>query len=304
MRYPQRLQEEMDDPAHRNTVVTAISRIVEKPTAREACLVLIYGQDLGKKYNLDSPEITIGRSSKCDIQVDQEAVSRQHARIVNTGKSILLRDLGSTNGTYVNDHAVDEYVLTDGDLVKIGRTIFKFLSGGNIENQYHEEIYRLTTIDGLTQVFNKRYFSEQLERELSRSRRYRRELTLILLDIDLFKQINDTHGHLAGDQVLRQLAATIRGKMRREDIFARFGGEEFAIILPETDLAAATQFAEKVRKLVERTVFKFEALRLRLTISLGIAASHPDLPDTSAFVKLADDKLLEAKAKGRNCVCS
>ena len=115
------------------TVVTVISKIAEKPTSRDACLVVIYGLELGRKYNLESANIIIGRSSKCDIQIDQESVSRNHAKIINTGKSIILRDLGSTNGTYVNDQLIDEYVLRDGDLIKIGRTIFKFLSGGNIE---------------------------------------------------------------------------------------------------------------------------------------------------------------------------
>ena len=120
------------------TVITVVSRISDKPVAKEACLVVIYGQDLGKKYNLDQPAVLAGRSSKCDIQIDQESVSRNHAKIINTGKSIILRDLGSTNGTYVNDELIDEYVLQDGDLIKIGRTIFKFLTGSNIENAYHE----------------------------------------------------------------------------------------------------------------------------------------------------------------------
>ena len=129
---------------------------------------MIYGSELGKKYNLNAASLIIGRSSKCDIQIDQESISRNHSKIVNTGKSIMVRDLGSTNGTYVNDEPIDEYVLRDGDLIKIGRTIFKFLTGGNIENAYHEEIYRLTTVDGLTQIFNKRYFLETLEREIAR----------------------------------------------------------------------------------------------------------------------------------------
>src|SRR5215467_14984658 len=137
------------DHVRAKTVVTSISRISERPTGKEACLVVIYGSELGKKYNLNAASLVIGRSSKCDIQIDQESISRNHSKIVNTGKSILIRDLGSTNGTYVNDEPVDEYVLRDGDLIKIGRTIFKFLTGGNIENAYHEEIYRLTTVDGL-----------------------------------------------------------------------------------------------------------------------------------------------------------
>ncbi len=194
----------------------------------------------------------MGRSSKCDIQIDQESISRNHSKIVNTGKSILIRDLGSTNGTYVNDEPVDEYVLRDGDLIKIGRTIFKFLTGGNIENAYHEEIYRLTTIDGLTQIFNKRYFLETLEREVARAHRYRRALSLVMFDIDHFKKINDSYGHLAGDYVLKQLAQTVRSKIRREDCFARYGGEEFAIVLPEIDAAGAQPFAEKIRQIVEK----------------------------------------------------
>ena len=253
----------MNDKVRNKTVVTVISRISEKPVGKEACVVVIYGMDLGKKYNLDQPAMIIGRSSKSEIQVDQESVSRNHAKIINTGKSIILRDLGSTNGTYVNDELIDEYVLRDGDFIKIGRTIFKFLSGNNIENSYHEEIYRLTTIDGLTQIYNKRYFLETLEREISRAHRYRRELSLIMFDIDHFKKINDTYGHLAGDYVLKQLAGVIKSRIRREDIMARYGGEEFAVVMPEAGPENARRFAEKVRKLVEDHHFAFEAKTYR-----------------------------------------
>ena len=259
------------DHVRAKTVVTSISRISEKPTGKEACLVVIYGAELGKKYNLNTASLVVGRSSKCDIQIDQESVSRNHSKIVNTGKSILIRDLGSTNGTYVNDEPIDEYVLRDGDLIKIGRTIFKFLTGGNIETAYHEEIYRLTTIDGLTQVYNKRYFLETLEREIARAHRYRRPLSLVMFDIDHFKKINDSYGHLAGDYVLKQLASTVKGKIRREDCFARYGGEEFAIVLPEIDGAGSAPFAEKIRKIVEKTEFKFENKRIPVTISIGVA---------------------------------
>jgi diguanylate cyclase (GGDEF)-like protein len=246
----------------------------------------------------------IGRSSKCDIQIDQESISRNHTKIVNTGKSILIRDLGSTNGTYVNDEPIDEYVMRDGDLIKIGRTIFKFLTGGNIENAYHEEIYRLTTIDGLTQIFNKRYFLETLEREIARSHRYRRELSLVMFDIDHFKKVNDTFGHLAGDYVLKHLAQTVKTRIRREDCFARYGGEEFSIVLPEIDGLNSKPFAEKIRQLVEATDFKFENTSMPLTISMGVATLDMDSTDPQALIKRADDRLYEAKSSGRNCVCA
>src|SRR5579871_4427531 len=286
------------------TVVTVISKISERPVGKEACLVVICGLELGKKFNLDQATISLGRSSKADIQIDQESVSRNHAKIVNTGKSIILRDLGSTNGTYVNDDLIDEYVLRDGDLIKIGRTIFKFLTGGNIENAYHEEIYRLTTVDGLTQIFNKRYFLEMLERELSRAHRYRRPLSLVMFDIDHFKKVNDGFGHLAGDYVLKHLAQTVRSKIRREDCFARYGGEEFAIVLPEIDGGSCLPFAEKIRQIVEKTEFKFENVRIPVTISMGIATVDAELTEPAALIKRADERLYEAKASGRNRVCA
>jgi len=292
------------DHVRAKTVVTSISRITERPSAKEACLVVIYGSELGKKYNLNSSSLVIGRSSKCDIQIDQESISRNHSKIVNTGKSILVRDLGSTNGTYVNDEPIDEYVLRDGDLIKIGRTIFKFLTGGNIENAYHEEIYRLTTIDGLTQIFNKRYFLETLEREIARSQRYRRALSLVMFDIDHFKKINDSFGHLAGDYVLKHLASTVKTKIRREDLFARYGGEEFAIVLPEIDGGNSRAFAEKIRQIVEREDFRFENAKIQVTISMGVGSIDDELTDAAALIKRADERLYEAKGAGRNRVCA
>jgi two-component system, cell cycle response regulator len=292
----------MSDTGRNKTVVTAISKISERPVSKEACLVVIYGLELGKKFNLSRPQIIIGRSSKADIQIDQEAVSRNHCKIINTGNAILLRDIGSTNGTYINDEMVDEYVLRDGDFIKVGRCIFKFLSGNNIENAYHEEIYRLTTVDGLTQIFNRRYFTETLEREIGRALRYRRELSLIIFDIDRFKSINDSFGHLAGDHVLKHLATVVKTKIRKEDVLARYGGEEFTILLPEIDHHNACAFAEKVRALIERTPAKFESHQISATVSVGVAALRGEVDDASQFVKMADDNLYRAKEAGRNRV--
>jgi len=288
---------------HKKTVVTVISKIIDRPQLGTTCLVVIYGTELGKKYNLDKQVIIIGRSSKCDIQVDQESVSRTHAKLIVSSKAVVLRDLGSTNGTYVNDEQVGEKQLQDGDLVKIGRTIFKFLSGGNIESAYHEEIYRLTTVDGLTDTYNKRYFLENLERELSRARRYGRELSLAMLDIDLFKQINDSYGHLAGDYVLKHLAQVIKKNIRREDFLARYGGEEFAIILPEIDHSNAMLMAEKVRRLVEQSRIVFDNTPIVTTISIGVASLQDDVIDGPDLIRRADEMLYRAKNEGRNRVC-
>jgi diguanylate cyclase (GGDEF)-like protein len=291
--------------AQNETVITVISKISERPINLEAALVVIYGLDLGRKYELIKEEVIIGRSSKADIQIDQDSISRNHACIRNTKRGVTVEDMGSTNGTFVNDELVEgKRELRNGDLVKIGRTIFKFIAGGNIEAAYHDEIYRLTTMDGLTQIYNRRFFEEALEREVSRSRRYERELSLVMFDVDHFKQVNDQHGHLAGDYVLKHLASTLNTRIRREDVFARYGGEEFGILLPEIDTAGAVKLAEKVRRMVEKQRFEFDKQVIPVTVSLGVAMLAADHRDAADLKRAADGKLYEAKAYGRNRVCA
>jgi diguanylate cyclase (GGDEF)-like protein len=287
------------------TVVTVISKISERPSSCDAALVVIYGEDLGRKFDLGEGETVVGRSSKADIQIDQESISRNHAKFVVASKSqVSVVDLGSTNGTYVNDDRTEgEFQLRNGDLVKIGRTVFKFIAGGNLEAEYHNEIYRLTTVDGLTQISNRRFFEESIDREISRCRRYQRDLSLVLIDLDHFKSINDTYGHLAGDYVLKRFASTVRAKIRREDVFARYGGEEFALLLPEVDTVGATQMAEKVRRLAERELFEFEGQQIAITLSLGVATLQKG-HDSEALIAAADEKLYAAKTSGRNRTCA
>jgi len=274
-----------------------------RAVASAACLVIIYGDELGKRIPLGIGSLKVGRSSKSDIQLDQDSVSRVHAEFKSNGSIVTVLDLGSTNGTYVNDRVVGgEAVLTDGDQIKIGGAIFKFLTGGNMEAHYHEEIYRLMTVDGLTQVYNKRYFVEALEREMSRTRRHKRPLALAMLDLDHFKQINDTYGHLAGDAVLRQFCAVLKANIRREDLLARHGGEEFGLILPEIDLAGARIMAEKLRALIERSSFEFEDVKIPVTASIGLSERVDSLHDPVELVREADERLYEAKRGGRNTV--
>ncbi|GMU61418.1 MAG: hypothetical protein AMXMBFR34_31810 [Myxococcaceae bacterium] len=295
----------MKKPRKTTTAITVISKIRDQAVSQSAALVVIHGEDLGKKYDLSDDALIIGRSSKCDVEVDQDSVSRNHARVHHDGSRVLVKDLGSTNGTFVNDAQIEgDHRLRNGDLIKIGRTIFKFIASNNIEAAYHDEIYRLTTVDGLTQVSNRRYFEDTLDRELSRCRRYQRSLSMVLVDVDHFKKINDTWGHLAGDAVLKEVATTIRSRIRREDVIARFGGEEFALLLPEIDLKGAVSMAEKVRKLVEKHRFQFDREAIPVTVSAGVAALAKRNEQGAALVKRADEKLYEAKDKGRNKVCS
>ncbi|MHA7628665.1 diguanylate cyclase [Corallococcus sp. M7] len=286
------------------TRVTKISSLTPGPErGTECCLVQIHGPELGKKYVLEETEFTIGRDQHNHIVVDLDNVSRRHARIWTRQGKTFVEDLQSTNGTYLNDREVlQAQPLRSGDLVKVGGSIFKFLDGDNIETQYHETIYTLTIADGLTGINNKRYFLEYLEREMGRSHRYQRTLSLMMFDIDHFKQINDVHGHLAGDYVLREMAQSIKRLVRREQCFARYGGEEFAIVMPEDGPDKARLFAEKIRKLVEDKRFMFEDKDIPVTISIGVAEVASEMSEPSQFIKVADANLYKAKKSGRNRV--
>ncbi|NBO93420.1 MAG: GGDEF domain-containing protein [Planctomycetia bacterium] len=272
---------------------------------RDACIVQLYptGPGMGVRHRLAKRSVIIGRGSDCDIYISDDSVSRRHARIYPTRNGFFAEDLKSTNGTFVNRQQVTESRIADGDYLQVGNCIFRFLAGSNIEQEYYEEIYRLTILDALTDIHNKRYLEEFLDRELARSIRYRRPLSLIMFDVDHFKSINDRIGHLGGDFTLREVASLIKQTVRREELFARYGGEEFAIVLPETTLNESVEVAERIRRRVQTHLFEFESKSFSLTVSLGVTSTMGDRPIT--FVDLfreADQNLYKAKQSGRNRV--
>src|SRR6478609_5877075 len=272
------------------TDVTKVDLQAEVAPAGDSCLVVFYGQNIGRRYFLNKPELIIGRSDSANIQVDQDSCSRHHCKIMTQDGRSRIHDLDSTNGTFVNNYRVGEADLRDGDIIRVGQTIFKHLSGSNIENKYHEEIYRLSTIDGLTETYNKRFFLDALERELNRAARYGRGVSLALFDIDHFKVINDTHGHLAGDYVLRELARVVRSRLRGEETFARYGGEEFCIIAPETPIDGARVLAEDIRRRVQEAAYIFQGEKITCTISCGVHMLGEG-DDGTALIKGADENL-------------
>jgi two-component system, cell cycle response regulator len=279
-------------------------RLVPRGT-QDACLVHIYpsGPDMGRRYLLADRLVTLGRGESCDVRISDQSVSRTHARIEAVIDGYELADLQSTNGTFVNDHAVGAHRLRDGDYVRVGNCIYRFLAGGNVEADYHEEIYRLTIMDALTETHNKRSLFQFLEYELARSERHERPLAVVMFDIDRFKALNDRLGHLAGDATLRELAGCIKANVRKVDLFARYGGDEFVLVLPETTLDGALICAEQVRQRMASHPFQFENEPHKVTISLGVAATTGDAALTPAtFIAEADANLYRAKHQGRNCV--
>jgi two-component system cell cycle response regulator len=273
----------------------------------QSCLVVLHAasdSDLGRRYVLENDVTTIGRGRDNDIVLPSDCVSRQHARIERRGDAVYIVDLASTNGTYINEERkpVRERRLARGDQLRVGDTIFKHLTGADIELQYHDIIFRMAVTDGLTNLANRKQLDSILADEISRARRYGRSLSVLMLDIDHFKSINDTYGHLAGDCVLTGLASTLQKRLRPNDRLGRYGGEEFCAILPETPLANALRIAEDLRALVETHAFVTDHKEIRVTISVGIATLQNEA-DRSELYRRADEKLYTAKHAGRNRVC-
>jgi diguanylate cyclase (GGDEF)-like protein len=288
---------------------TLTTQIQPPPAAarRDACLVHIYptGPGMGSRYALGTEAVIIGRSNDCAICINDHSVSRVHARLQPQEDGYYAVDLQSTNGTFVNDVPVFMSRLQDGDYLRVGNCIYRFLAGGNVEAEYHEEIYRLTIIDALTGIHNKRYMLDFLERELVRASRRGRPLALVIFDVDRFKAINDEYGHLGGDLTLRELAACVAKIVRQDELLARYGGEEFAVVLPETGLGEAVSLAERIREAVVNHPFQYHGQSFPVTVSLGVAVTTGlDGLTTTDLIRRADERLYLAKREGRNRVVS
>jgi diguanylate cyclase (GGDEF)-like protein len=247
--------------------------------------------------------VLVGRTPEARLHIPHASVSRRHCEVWRDGDTYRVRDLGATNPTRVNDQPRAEAVLVDGDHITVGEILLKFISHASLEARYHEEVYQLATHDPLTDLYNRRHFAEQLDTEIARALRHGRPLSLCIIDVDLFKPVNDTYGHIAGDGVLKQMSAILRSQVRREDVAARIGGEEFAVLLPETDLEGAREFAEQFRCAVAGTLFHPGGVPQHITVSVGIAQARSDRGDRSRLMKAADSALYRAKDEGRNRVC-
>ncbi|HEV8629119.1 MAG TPA: GGDEF domain-containing protein [Thermoanaerobaculia bacterium] len=275
----------------------------------EANVILIAhpeNRTLGTRFRLrPGSVIEIGRSPTSEISFPEVlSISRAHARLEHQGSLVVIEDLGSTNGTYVNDRLISKsQQLRSGDRFQVGAVHFKFLHERDVENAYHLAIYDLVARDGLTEIFNRRKYDEEAEREVARSSRYSRPLVLVMFDIDHFKAVNDTYGHLCGDFVLKQVAERVRTALRAEQVFARVGGEEFVVLCPETGAENGRRLADKLRDRIAAEPVEYAGFQVPVTCSFGVAELSPDMRDHVAFFEAADRALYEAKQGGRNMVC-
>lgn len=264
------------------------------------------GADQGRIFSLiQTPRMTLGRGKESTLVLYDPSCSRSHAEIyLAPDETVFIRDMGSTNGTKVNgDKVVDPRQLQDSDRIQLGdNTILRFSLIPEDDARVQMDVYHRATRDALTGAYNRRQFDEFLKRELSFLKRNSKQgLGLIIFDIDHFKKINDSFGHLAGDEVLKDVGKRVPPCLRAEDIFARIGGEEFAIISRSDTLDGVKIIAERLREAMEKTPSAFEGRGIMFTISVGYTFVHGKseiLADI--LVGTADACLYDAKHGGRN----
>lgn len=260
---------------------------------------------MGEMYKITREQTIIGRGQQAHIRMVDEGVSREHCEIQLESEGMILHDLGSTNGTFCRGVRVDRHVLEDGDKILVGSsTVLKFTYHDSLDEVFQRQMYESALRDDLTKTFNKKYFTDRLESEFAYAARTKANLSLVVFDLDHFKEVNDTYGHPAGDLVLSEMAQAVATLIRAEDVFARVGGEEFAVICQSADSDQALAIAERVRQSVGGHKFIIEGKQVPIAVSAGIATiPEARITDAQALISAADQALYEAKRTGRNRVC-
>ncbi len=291
------------------TRITSLKSLESELRARRqqvaAYLVVLQGTNVGEMHKIEGPEQVIGRASSATVRLNDDGISRRHCRVLQIGGQVIIEDLGSANGTLVNGEMIQHHALKEGDKIRLGATTtLKFTYQDKLDESFQQQMIDAALRDGLTRAYNKKFFQDRLETEFAYAKRHKSVLSLVMYDVDFFKRVNDTYGHLAGDAVLVHLARITQATIRTEDILARYGGEEFAVICRGTPLLSAGVLGERIRLNIEGENFDYQGKRLPVTISVGVAA----LPESNAvvcteLVRDADSALYEAKRSGRNRVC-
>ncbi len=295
----------MNDWDDTTSVAVDLAVLKAKTPARNlAYLIVIAGTNVGEMHKIEGSTTILGRSIDANIRLIDDGISRQHCKINFANGNLTVEDLSSRNGTFCNGERLTKRELRDGDKLQIGKTtILKFTYQDHLEESFQKQMLESAMRDGLTGAYNKRYFMDRLESEIQFSLRHNVNLALMIFDLDKFKDVNDTYGHLAGDNVLAAFAKSVQDSIRNEDVFARYGGEEFAILTRSINRNDVYNFAERIRATTANLVIESDNVRIPITVSIGIATIPEDPalgPDD--LIKAADAMLYQAKRDGRNRV--
>lgn len=268
-------------------------------------LMIMTGLGAGRLVPIDS-SLVVGRSRNADVRVADDGVSRNHCRVTRIGTKVIVEDLDSRNGTMVNGTKVMRAELSAGDRVQLGPDLIIQLSMyDDAEQTLARRLFDASTRDPLTRAFNRQYFAQSLETELSYARRHGSHLTVMMLDIDGMRNINEALGQSAGDEVLRTVVDVIGKVIRTEDVFCRYAGAQFAFILREP-LRTAARTAERLRMRIENARLTFAKKGIAVTASIGVAEiGEPGAQLTAeGLVTVAEKRLHRAKLLGKNRVAA
>jgi two-component system, cell cycle response regulator len=296
---------ELDPITEQSTRPTDVGPVSIQIEHRDrAVLLRMDGIHAGQVISIAKGELNIGRNPDNDVVVDDSGVSRKHARIAMDDGNYVLSEVNARNGTLVQGNKVTTSILTDGDFIQLGpRTAFRFSMVDLKQERLLERLYESSTRDALTGAYNRKHFDERLLSEIAYALRHESKMGLILFDMDHFKKVNDTKGHAAGDAVLRHVAGIALSRLRTEDMFARVGGEEFAILLRGVDVHGAARLAERLRSNVSASPTQYDGVSIPISISAGCASLVcTELRSADALLRIADERLYRAKAAGRNRV--
>ncbi|HZF49922.1 MAG TPA: GGDEF domain-containing protein [Polyangiaceae bacterium] len=295
---------EDDLEATRVSHVTEFDETAARSQRDRACLIVLAGSNVGEMYRLEGGETVVGRGNNATIRLNDDGISRRHARFFHLGREVIIEDLQSSNGTTVNgDPVTTRRSLADGDKIRLGSTTVLKFTYNYLDEEFQQRMYDAALRDALTKAYNRKYFLDRLETELAFARRHTSPLSLLMIDLDFFKRVNDTYGHLAGDYVLANFAKVALSALRAEDVFARYGGEEFGLICRGVQLGNGGLLGERIRAIVEASPFDYEGHRVPVTISVGVAA-YPEIQAETGLqlIAAADEALYQAKRTGRNRV--
>jgi two-component system cell cycle response regulator len=286
------------------TAIISFHQLSARRLTAAAYLTVLAGPRVGEMMEI-SDELVIGRGEQAGLRIGSTGISRQHLRLVPDERGLVtLYDLDSSNGTFVNGERVSGRKLSDGDKIQIGSdVVLKFSYADALEQSFQKRMFDAAAKDGLTGVYNRRHLMTCLSDELEYVTEHKMPLSLIMLDLDHFKSINDTYGHPVGDSVLVGLARLLEQQCRTEDVIGRYGGEEFCIVCRGIRGKVGVVVAERVRAAVARSRLCTDVAELRVTLSAGVASiPNASIRDSDGLVLAADKALYEAKKGGRNCV--